>query len=296
MSDLLTHWAVFDDCRRLLAADARIHAQINQAMKTHVDDARLGALTRSGARLMPLAMEGARRGQGEGDPKALRKLAFGLGLVAHYAADAVMKPMMSRHAQADWNTADAAMQKGNPAKGGKSIREVSAYYDTHVFRKVYADGRETPFGPAMLAANASDGGNALEAFVRSLFQRALLSSHTLSPDRGDMEGWIDRLLDTVQPLYISIEMYVDIYCRPDPRKMQQYGVETEFYRESDPAIATARKVQRGGAVSAQELDLALAPAGNLSGYGQCLCLGMAKLREASRWWAGAQTHLPSINQ
>ncbi len=77
---------------------------------------------------------------------------------------------------------------------------LAAYYDTHVFRQVYLNGGAEPFNRFLVADNDTAPGQALEAFVRSLFQRALLSSHTIKPDFDDIDAWLDRLFGAVQSL------------------------------------------------------------------------------------------------
>jgi len=173
---------------------------------------------------------------------------------------------------------------------------VSAYYDVHVFRKVYLAGQEEPFGRSLLAPNAASPGAALEEFVRALFQRALLASHTLAPDRENLDGWLDGLLNSVQPLYVAIDRYCRIFERPDPEKMGVYGVETVFYVESDPVIRLARAVQAGQDVSDADFSAALATDANPSAYARALVLGMTKLRDASAWWQGRAVAPPDIWQ
>ncbi len=46
MSDLLTHWAVFDDSRRLATHDARVEPLFNRLLTEKSDYARLGAMAR----------------------------------------------------------------------------------------------------------------------------------------------------------------------------------------------------------------------------------------------------------
>jgi len=304
LSDLLTHWAVFEDCRRLAQFDARIDPLFARLMHDEREFARLGALTRAGSRWVPEILTKARSvwAEGEGTAESGRKIAFALGGITHYAADITLKPLMSEVAQADWNASHSVMQGHAPAEGDHqnpaSIREVSAYYDIKVFREVYLSGREEPFNAFLTAANVTEPGQALEEFVRSLFQRALLSCHTLDPDREDIEAWLDRLFGRVQPLYIDIDLYVRVAAAPDAAKMQRYRVETEFYVASDPVIEAARAIQRGLQPSQAQIDAALALAGdaNRGGYGQSVALGIQRLREASAFWRGEVSGTPDLKQ
>lgn len=296
MSDMLVHWAVFDDMRRIAAHDTSLLPVINEVMDEQVEFARLGALSRGGNKWIRHVLNQWRDGCNQ-DELAHRKLAFALGGIAHYAADVVMKKLMSEKARADWNEAHAAMQSSRGAKDGKpSIREVSAYYDTYVFRKVYMAGDEEPFNDFLCAANETGPGKALEAFVRSLFQRALLSSHTFAPDCEHIDNWFETLFSKIQPLYVDIELYTRVFANPDPAKMETYGVETDFYTDMDPVIKLARKVHAGSAATADVIESAIAEEVNTTGYGRSLALSMRRLRDASAFLAGMSDAEPDVKQ
>ncbi len=305
MSDLLTHWAVFEDMRRLAAQDAAVCGDFTQALEAESEIARLGALTRGGGKWVPALLARYRPGEAPVVPDSdtvRRKLAFALGGIAHYAADVRMKPLMSRVARADWNSTDAAQQRAATRSASApekvSIREVSAYYDCHVFREVYRDGAEPPFTPdgALLGANAGGAGRALESFVRALFQRALLSCHTLAPDTGDVDGWLDRLFVLLQPLYISLDLYARVYANPDPAKMAAYEVETTFYCADDPVVRAARAAQNGRRPAAGAIEAALAENANRGEYGRAVALALCRLRDASAYWERRTDELPKVQQ
>jgi hypothetical protein len=297
MSDLLTHWAVFEDCRRLAQMDDRVDPLLARVMHEEREFARLGAIARSGAVFVPHVLKPAREAYRQGGEAELprRKLAFALGGITHYAADVIIKPLLTSRAQMDWNEAHHRMQRGDSAPDSP-IREVSAYYDTHVFRKVYLAGQEEPFNRFLLAENATEPGQALEAFVFALFQRALLASHTLAPDKDDLDGWLDNLIAQVQPLYVNVRTFVRVFAAPDPEKMRAYGVEDAFYAESDPAIRAARKAQAGEKSLGAELAAALDEAANASGYARAVCLGLQRLRETSAFWRGECEATPDLQQ
>lgn len=297
MSDLLTHWAVYDDSRRLAFHDARIEPLFARVMQEQREFARLGALARAGSRWVPaILMQLRGTAEAVSDPRTAMKLAFALGGITHNAADHVLKPLMSRLARADWNATHHAMESGQGGEAAVSIREISAYYDCHVFRQVYAAGREEPFHPAFLVSNREEPGRGLEDFIRSLFQRALLTAHTLSPDMEHFDLWLDNLIDRVQPLYLDIEMYARVYSAPDPRKTAAYGVETEFYLPGDPAVAGAQAARQGQAPAVEMLDAAADPDGNAGGYGKALALSLLRLREASAFWRGELPAPPDLKQ
>jgi hypothetical protein len=300
MSDLLTHWAVFEDCRRLASHDEQLDLLCRAALAEDVEYARLGAITRGGNRWMPTVLSLAREHWTDEDarPALRRKIAFAAGCLTHNACDRVMKPLLSRHAATDWNAAHHQLQghrEGVPAAGTASILEVSAYYDVHVFREVYLAGAAEPFNRFLLADNTTSPGQALEQFTRSLFQRALLSSHTLNPDSDDIDGWLDRLFARLQTLYLDIALYSQVFTSPDPAKLAQYEVTTAFYHAEDPAIRVARALQRGEVVARDTIAAALTVEANASHYGQALALGLAYLRNGSAFWRGEVTELTTPN-
>lgn len=292
MSDMLTHWAVFDDSRRLARKDSELEPLFARLLEEEKESARLGALTRGGGRFVPAILERARETWSghEDDAKLRRNLAFALGGITHYACDVLMKPLLRGYADDAW-----LEDYQGSGRMRKPIREISAYYDTHVFRKVYLSGQEEPFTRFLMAENESAPGQALEAFVRALFQRSLLSSHTLAPDWDDAEAWLDNLFAKVQPLYVDINIYTQAFHDPDPEKMKRYRVETEFYLDDDPAVRVARALQRGDEVTEAHYEAALGEDANQGGYGRALALSMRTLREASVYWRG-QGDMPDVSQ
>ncbi|MDX1931841.1 MAG: hypothetical protein SFU56_04480 [Capsulimonadales bacterium] len=296
MSDLLTHWAVADDCLRIAAKDAATDAALIAVADAERPYFYLGAITRYGSQWSTEMQMLLRDVPAEdlSTPATARKMAFALGGIAHYPADLVLKPLMTRLAQADWNRTHHAMQAGEA--GAVSVREISAYYDCHVFREVYGAGDQSPFNRFLLAPNETSSGQALESFVRSLFQRALLACHTLAPDRNDFSGWLDRLIAQVQPLYLEIDLYTRVFQQPDPEKIAAFEVETSFYRRDDPAIVCARAIAAGATPSQEEIDAAVASSANASGYGQAVALGVRTLRAASEYRRGEREEPPSLKQ
>jgi hypothetical protein len=273
---------MFDDSRRLARVDAQMPGDICELMEREIEFARLGAITRGGGWWVPRILTAA-RSPDDSPPHRDKRLAFALGGVTHFACDLLMKPLLR-------GNAPLSTYPG----GGK--REVSAYYDVHVFREVYLAGNEQPFNRFLLAGNATEPGKALEAFVCALFQRALLSSHTLSPEKSNFDGWFNNLVERVQPLYIDINLYVSVFQAPDSELMQRYRVETDFYRRDDPIIRLARRVQAGASISQAELDAALSDEANRSGYGKGLRLSIVSLRQAAAFLAGRSQSLPDVTQ
>ncbi len=302
MSDLLTHWAVFEDCRRISARDAGVDPLLAEIMEDQREFARLGAISRGGGWFVPHILKTA-RGQWKagGDREMLKKrIAFALGAITHYAADKVMKSVMR---VASGRAADDGR---SPPKGSPmdlAYREASAYFDVKVFREVYLSGEEEPFNQFLLQHNNTSAGQALEQFIMSLFQRSLLSSHTFDPDKGvgqewegNFDGWLDNLFSRVQPLFIDINLYTGIFANPDPAKMKKYGVETTFYVKTDPIVALARSLQRGEPVTDEQVAAAVNSDANGGAYAKILALSQSRLRDASAYWLDESGMTPDVWQ
>jgi hypothetical protein len=107
---------------------------------------------------------------------------------------------------------------------------------------------------------------------------------------------LDNLIARVQPLYVSVKMFVRVFQAPDPHKMRKYGVQDAFYLESDPAICLAREAQTGAILNLKEIVLGLEETSNKSGYAKAVCRGLQRLREASAFWSGACRIAPDLRQ
>jgi hypothetical protein len=302
MSDMLTHWAICDDSLRLMKADGRVENAFTEACERQSQVVRLGACTRGGGKWMhPLLNEAiARWNDPEAHPDIDKKLAWAVGGITHQACDTVAKPYLSVHAGSEWNlTHDVLM--GSPKGRGREhevdpaeVMTCSAYCDTHVFRKVYLGGEETPFNKVFLA-DLGKGGAAFEAFIGTMFQRALLSAHTFKPpqphDDAAFLSWFDHLMDYVQPLYLDTSIWAKAFNDPDPDLMERYAIETKFYLDTDPVIEVARALHRGETVSQSRLEEATAEGLNQSMYGQGLELSLRYLHNATDLWNGRAERL-----
>ncbi|TVR50502.1 MAG: hypothetical protein EA425_09585 [Puniceicoccaceae bacterium] len=298
MSDLLTHWAIMDDAVRIAERDTSVEPILKEVLREQEMPVRLGAICRQGARWIPQILPAARAAWESGNDweSAARRLGFALGGILHFPADLFMKPLLRSFGR-EW-AADHP-EHGKPGQHPKRfspIREISAYYDCHVFREVYLAGEEGPFSRFLTAHNPTAPGQALEAFIRALFQRALLSSHTLAPPHEDFEGWLDTLLDRVQPLYIDIDLYSRVFTSPDPAKTKDYRVTTDFYRASDPVVRLARGLQRNHHDPLPPIESAIAEEANQGGYGRAVALAVRCLRHTSSWWRGDAPDFPDVTQ
>jgi hypothetical protein len=197
MSDLLTHWAVFDDCRRLLPYAPGIEPMFSTALAAELPKARLGSIVRTEGYWIPPLLRRARteRHAAELTPTAQRQLALCVAGLTHTACDRAMKPLMQHLTITNANV---------PELHGEDVhRLVYAYQDTFVFREVYANGAEAPFNPFMFANNTSVPGLALEQIVQTAFVGGLLElrtmAHTVSDiDREAAEPVMQRALTRVR--------------------------------------------------------------------------------------------------
>src|SRR5262245_19735861 len=112
MSDMITHWASFEDCRRLAQLDEGIEPLFRELIEKEQNVARLGTLTRLGKNWMPPILKRARANAETGGLTARdrRDLAFVLGGLIHQACDNVMKPMLSEGGNVNWTQMQAYLR------------------------------------------------------------------------------------------------------------------------------------------------------------------------------------------
>jgi hypothetical protein len=300
MSDMLTHWAAFEDCCRLAQIDDRIEACFRSALEQQRAAGRLGTLTRLGAKWMQPLMTNvrARWHEKDADAKLERDLGYVLGGLVHQATDNVMKPALSRAAGGTWSQMQAYLRgtPGTPPVSPEVVEaahEYSAYLDAEVFAQVYLGGSAEPFSEFFMA-ELSPKGKGLEDFVRALFQRSLLSVHTLNPTVDHMEEWLENLFRTVQPAFVGVDRWVRVINHPDPQKIEAYGVRTLFYRADDPAIKVARAIQHSSPIDPAARAAALAGT-HTCYYSHILQTGLDYLRKAGAFWRGETEHLVAPN-
>jgi len=267
MSENITHFAVCEDCLRLMQNVTSISDAFKEVTKDHPDLARMGSVTRGTARFNLHLLERIRDGWAGRRPgeHLEAKLAYILGTVCHRAADLTMKPIF---------VAEAPEDQQQPTT-------VSIYHDIFAFREIYKEGFEKPYSPQMFGM-ASE----LEEHFRLLMQRALLALHTFIPDQSDPEGWLEKLFARRQQFYVDITRYAQAYTDPDPDEWRRYIVDVNYYDAGDGLIALARQVQNGDSIADSAVVEALTPGQNQSQYGQALLRGMRYLVAASEFFAG----------
>jgi hypothetical protein len=292
MSDMLTHWATFDDCRRLAQLDDRIVPEFRSAIDKGAEEARFGTLTRGGGIWMEPTLRNARARWNDPAQRTRneRNVAFVLGGLIHQSCDRVMKPILTEAGGADWSEMMAIMQGSREVLQANAeqiarTQEASAYFDAEVFRQVYLGGEQGVLNRFFLAEVSSEG-RVFEDVVKAMFQRALMAAHTLKPQDDDMEAWLDNLFDRVQHLPLLIDRWIKVYQHADPRKTEAFGVETTFYRADDPVIRAARLLQAGKTLDAGLKHDVFEKGVSTCAYGDVLQTGLIYLRGASDFWRG----------
>ncbi|MHA7874249.1 hypothetical protein [Roseivivax sp.] len=302
MSDMLTHWAICDDSLRLMSADARVEPAFTQACDRQTQVVRLGACTRGGGQWMhPLMAEAKQRWDDpDAHPEVDKKLAWAVGGITHQACDTVAKPYLSVHAGSEWSLTHGVLIGRPNARGREAevdpvaMQTCSAYCDVHVFRKVYLSGEEAPF-TSLFLQDHGDTGAVFEAFINTMFQRALLTAHTFKPpqphDDASFMVWFNNMMDYIQPNYLDSAHWVKAFNDPDPALMEKYAIETKFYLDDDPIIEVVRAIHAGKSVSQGAIEAASAEDTNQSMYGQGLELSLRYLLNGTDYWQGRADQL-----
>jgi hypothetical protein len=144
----------------------------------------------------------------------------------------------------------------------------------------------------------NEKGKTFEEFVRALFQRSLLSAHTLNPTAQNMDSmadWLDNLFRLVQPYFVDVEKWVKIYQHPDPKKIEEYRIRTMFYRQDCPTIRAARALQRGKPVDAETRKAVFEDGRYACVYAQILQVSLKYMRLAADFWRGESKELITPN-
>ena len=290
MSDMLSHWALFEDTRKIAAHDAGFEAELTSVIDRNLEYARLGTVSRGGNRWMQPIIERARAAWSRPDahPEQDRKLAFALGGLPHQAIDHVVKPHRAEVVERN----DAG-----PDPVENAHRLLYAYHDAFLFKRVFGggEGDDAFFNRFLLADNDAGPGPAIEDYARSMVLRGLQGVHTLAPNEDDMDAWLDRAIGIVQPVTVDIQRLVDASVRPDPKIEQRFRLEEDFYREADPAVALAERVRAGASPSQDQIEVAMDTGANTSVYGRSLAVSLAYMREGARFWRGETDAIDTPN-
>ncbi len=291
MSENITHIASLDDIYHLMRFSDDICEPMKQSGLTHWRFSHFGSITRSGDAFTAQLLAKYRSAWADRKPedKIEQKLAFVMGWLCHRAADREMKPV--------FHELDPKDKRKTPG-----LSDVSIYNDAFIFKQYYA-GRNHPEVKEALfergmeslqAANFTDVEATKELF-RVILQNNLMEIHTFIPDKGDIEGWLDRLFVLQQKFTVDLERYAKAVNDPDPDLWHRYIVEVNFYQADEPLLALVNRIRQGGTATAEEVRDAIAQ-DTQSHYARILQTGYKYLVVASRFFTGAMPESELMEQ
>ena len=242
MSEYLTHNLVFDDTARLAQFSSKINDAFKEVYREHTLAGRLGSGTRKGGNHIADLLTGLRErwqdGQASDDDRTI--LAFTLGWTAHRAADRWFKPIYA-DLNADYD--DEVLPKPVP---------IRIYHDVILFQEIMDHGRAEPVAPGLLDRYIDSHpatGVLSPALTENLFaahlQRSLVDLHSFTSAENDLDTWLTRYFERLEPMYVDIDRYARFYHESDLDMLRRFILDPNFYDRNDPLIALARSVQHG---------------------------------------------------
>ena len=257
MSEYLTHNLVFDDTARLVHRSSKINDAFKRAYRDYTLAGRLGSGTRKGGTYITdlLTTLRERWPDGEASDEDYTILAFTMGWTAHRAADRWFKPIYAE-LNADYN--DEVLQYPLP---------IRIYQDVILYQEIMDHGRADPVAPGLLDRflDSHPAAGALStALTENLFaaqlQRSLVDLHSFVEDENNLDTWLTRYFERLEPIYVDIDRYARFYHEPDLDALRRFVHTPNFYDRNDPLIRLARSVQRGQVDESIDLNSAMAAA------------------------------------
>ncbi len=277
MSEQVTHYAVNDDVRLLALHSPRINETFKGVLRDNHEEMRLGALVRRSEKFAgPLIKELRERWDERRDDDPA-KLAFCLGTLTHRATDRVMKPIFV-----------------SQIKGSEHDRlAISIAHDIFLFNKIYGSGQDSPFAEQQFTETLSFpqtpdlDWKTVEMIFQTMFQRAMLGSHTLKPDDARPDEWLSDLFSAVQNMRVDLRRYYSTLTDPDPDILERALDQVKFYSEDDAIVALARDLRAGGSVNGDEEFLRRSYLHDRpSLYARALSMAYGYVQVASEFWLG----------
>jgi DNA segregation ATPase FtsK/SpoIIIE-like protein len=300
MSEQVTHLGVFDDCRRLAlgADDGLVCEAVKRVLADRRAAGRLGTLSRgNNENLVPGALKAREHwDERQGDDQFEREFAYVLGWYVHRATDRYFKPRF-REVDPKYGV-DRNRQVYPRVDGGEPETLVKVYHDAVLYDRLYDEAGD-PFHPGNF--DVSMGGHPASdtldvSRVESLFAgkwtaELIATYECLAGADGppDVDA-VDRALNQRQSsTYFLTRWYEEAYYTPDPRHMDRFITEPNFYDASDPIVSLARAVQRGESPDRSVSDVLEDPGD--SQYAECLAQAYRYLTAASDLFSGENTPL-----
>ncbi|MCM5663177.1 hypothetical protein [Galbibacter mesophilus] len=247
MSEHITHIAVYEDSVRMISKMTGIPKAFSTAVKNQPD----AGLISSGARgnhlfAIPIIEEVRDRWEnrkpGDGTEE---KLAAAIGWLSHRAIDLQVKPNYI---------------KSEDIKDPHfSSYENQIYCDAITFSKVYNHGKaasissRVAFSGATLETNMQSHPGAtllhqpyIEHLLCSLTQQQLIGIRKFNETASNIDEWLDAFPSEYQKLSENLEVYIEAYQSPDPKKMKRYIDDLNFYDDKDEIIQMVREIQQKG--------------------------------------------------
>ena len=140
--------------------------------------------------------------------------------------------------------------------------EQDIYQDAVTFDKVYQGGKNKSVSPKVYLSEATLSPhmdkhpaahllhvNYVESLAVSMVQQNLMAYHTLHRKSDTLESWLEEFPNHYQKLSENLETYIEAFQNADPKKMQAYIEDLNFYNEEDEIIRLARDLQNHGTTS-----------------------------------------------
>jgi hypothetical protein len=167
------------------------------------------------------------------------------------------------------------MADGLTAENAESGR----YRDTYLMKQLQ---NATPGGKQLPLRGRVDGITPAEVaeLLHLMQQRNLIRTHTLRPEISDIKGWLDDLLTYYAAMKDENTLLAEVFCDPDPNKLERYVLAPNFYDPEDAPIRAVRSLASGRVIGPVALTSTAS-----SAYGRALVAG---LEEVQRLAAGVE--------
>ena len=144
---------------------------------------------------------------------------------------------------------------------------IRVYHDIILYQEMMDHGRAEPLAPGLFDRNMESHpamGVLSPALTEMLFsahlQRSLVDLHSFTDTEQELDTWLTRYFERLEPLYVDMDRYARYYHETDLDAIRRFILDPNFYDRNDPIIALARSVQRGQADESIDFDAAMTAA------------------------------------
>jgi hypothetical protein len=281
MSEHIVHTGILEDSFAVAQLLPQVPGSFKAVMRKHRAFGQLGSITVAGDSFSFRLLEEYRPLWDTRDELLEAKLAFVLGWVTHRACDRTMKPI--------WNIAEIT-GRGSDADPRVSPTECSVYHEGTLFNLYYRDDptfRLAVFPEELAAHSGAEFFDLKQAagYVQSAFAVNMMNIQTFCPEASDLDGqaFFENVCTQAQKFYVDVSRYTKAAGQPDAEKLEKFVTGINWYDETDPVIAAAKKLRGGEAVTPAECVAAFdAPAS--SHYGKALLLSLSYIIAAADYF------------